>query len=370
MARARTSTPATEAAGSAPITAYKGFNADMSCTPGGVKFQYEFGKTYRHEGEVVACKSGFHAITGHPLALFKYYAPAGTRICQVEISGAMHSDDGGEKTAAEILAVGKEIGLTQLILDAVKWVNDRATPVEGSFTEADATAVRSETTGGAATASGNWGAATASGIEGAATASGWRGAATASGDGGAATASGIQGAATASGEQGAATASGDWGAATASGWRGAATASGEQGAATASGIGGAATASGNWGAATASGIQGAATASGNWGAATASGEQGAATASGNWGAATASGEQGAATASGEQGAATASGVRGAATATGYEGKARGADGCAIFLVERRPDGEISHAWAGIAGRDGIKPNQFYRLVAGKPVEVE
>ena len=106
------------------------------------------------------------------------------------------------------------------------------------------------------------------------------------------------------------------------------------------------------------------------GAATASGYQGAATASGNWGAATASGWRGAATASGDGGAATASGTRGAATATGYEGKARGAEGCAIFLVERRPGSEIAHAWAGIAGRDGIKPNQFYRLVDGKPVEVE
>ncbi|MDG4903157.1 hypothetical protein P9279_21855 [Mesorhizobium sp. WSM4962] len=318
----------------APIAAYKGFRDDMTCRPYGKVFQFEIGKTYRHEGKVKACEGGFHVITGHPLALFQYYAPAGTRICQVAISGAMDSDDGGEKTAAEILTVGKEIGLTQLILDAVKWVTDRAKPVDGNHTAGDSEAVSNDESQGAATASGN------------------------------------QGAATASGYQGAATASGDWGAATASGSRGAATASGDWGAATASGNQGAATASGYQGAATASGNQGAATASGSRGAATASGYQGAATASGDWGAATASGNQGAATASGRQGAATASGDWGAATASGYEGKARGKEGCALFLVERSTSGEIMHAWAGIVGRDGIKADQFYRLSGGKPVEVD
>ncbi|TPN79998.1 hypothetical protein [Mesorhizobium sp. B1-1-2] len=337
---------------SAPIIAYKGFRDDLTCRPDGKVFQFEIGQTYRHDGPVKACKGGFHVITGHPLALFQYYAPAGTRICQVEISGETHSDDGGEKTAAEILTVGKEIGLTQLILDAVKWVTDRAKLVDGNHTSGDQEAVKVTDDGGAATASGVEGAATASGARGAATASGNGGAATASGDRGAATASGDRGAATASGDRGAATASGDWGAATASGYQGAATASGD------------------WGAATASGEQGAATASGWWGAATASGYQGAATASGNGGAATASGDRGAATASGYQGAATASGYQGAATASGFEGKARGREGCALFLVERSTSGEIVNVWAGIAGRDGIKPDTWYQLRGGKPVEVE
>jgi hypothetical protein len=344
--------PAPAVTEASTLTGYKAFREDLTCCPEGKPFQFEIGQTYRHEGEVKACRSGFHAVTGNPLAIFKYYPPAGTRFCQVEISGATDTDDGGEKTAAEILTVGKEIGLTQIILDAVKWVQDRAKPIDGEFTAEKATSVKSDKHGGAATASGPWGAATASGDGGAATASGIRGAATASG---------LRGAATASGWQGAATASGDCGAATASGPRGAATASGPRGAATASG----------WqGAATASGIRGAATASGPWGAATASGLRGAATASGIRGAATASGDCGAATASGIEGAATASGQRGTATATGWQGKARGKDGCALFLVERDTSGAIVNVWAGIVGRDGIKPGTYYRLDAGKPVETE
>jgi len=156
-------------------------------------------------------------------------------------------------------------------------------------------------------------------------------------------------------------ATGDNECATASGTRGAATASGTQGAATASGTQAAATASGDQGAATASGYQGAATASGYQGAATASGTRGAATASGTQGAATASGDQGAATASGTQGAATASGEYSVAMASGWLGKARASAGCAIFLAHRNDDGKILHVFAGIAGRDGVKPDVWYRL---------
>jgi hypothetical protein len=114
---------------------------------------------------------------------------------------------------------------------------------------------------------------------------------------------------------------------------------------------------------TASGTRGAATASGTRGAATASGYGGAATASGYGGAATASGYGGAATASGYGGAATASGTRGAATASGYGGKARGADGCALFLVHRDDNWKITKVWAGIVGEGDILPNTWYVLDA-------
>jgi len=210
--------------------AYKGFDANLQCRG----FQFEVGKTYTHEGEVKACKYGFHAVDGHPLSVFNYYPPAGSRFCIVEIDGKQSRDGKGDKVAAEILTVTREIGLHDLATEAVKWVMERAKP-EGPVAVKD---------NGAATASGYQGAASASGDHGAASASGDHGAATASGYQGAATASGYQGAASASGYHGAATASGYHGAASASGYHGAATASGYQGAASASGYHGAASASG------------------------------------------------------------------------------------------------------------------------------
>ena len=49
-------------------------------------------------------------------------------------------------------------------------------------------------------------------------------------------------------------------------------------------------------------------------------------------------------------------------ASGIRGSVSGEKGCALFLVNRNPEtGVIHHAWAGIVGRNGIKPNTFYTL---------
>jgi hypothetical protein len=203
-----------------PTASIKGFDTNLQCRG----YQFEIGKTYEVGGRIIACGNGFHACPEehHPLSVFDYYPPAGSRYCLVEQSG--DTDAEGNKLASARITIGVEITLSDLAQRAVKWVFDRANWKDGAVATKD---------NEGATASGDQGAATASGTRGAATASGTRGAATASGYQGAATASGYQGAATASGDQGAATASGDQGAATASGYQGAATASGYQGAATA-----------------------------------------------------------------------------------------------------------------------------------------
>ena len=56
-------------------------------------------------------------------------------------------------------------------------------------------------------------------------------------------------------------------------------------------------------------------------------------------------------------------------AAGRSGRVMGAEGNALFLVERNDDYEIVAAWAGIAGKEGIKPGIWYTLKDGKPVEV-
>ena len=88
-------------------------------------------------------------------------------------------------------------------------------------------------------------------------------------------------------------------------------------------------------------------------------------------AAQASGYQGAAQASGFRGAAQALGPHSTALASGEGGKASGKDGCALFLVYRCPStGAILHAWAGIVGQNGLKPEVFYTLNPnGQPEEL-
>ena len=87
-------------------------------------------------------------------------------------------------------------------------------------------------------------------------------------------------------------------------------------------------------------------------------------------AAQASGDRGAAQASGYQGAAQALGPHSTALASGEGGKSSGKDGCALFLVYRCPStGAILHAWAGIVGQNGLKPDIFYMLnTDGQPEE--
>ena len=214
------------------IKAYKAFDKDLSCRG----FKYEVGKEYEETGDIKACEKGFHACP-YPLDVFGYYAPAGSRFCEVEQSGKI-DDSESDKVCSSKIRIGAELDIRGLVKAAVSFVKERCT------NECNADPGKPATAGdyGAATA-GDYGAATA-GDRGAATA-GYRGAATA-GDRGAATA-GDRGAATA-GDYGAATA-GDYGAATA-GDSGAATA-GDYGAATA-GDSGAATA-GDSGTATARG---------------------------------------------------------------------------------------------------------------------
>ena len=167
------------------IKAYKAFDKDLSCRG----FKYKVGKEYEETGDIKACEKGFHACP-YPLDVFGYYAPAGSRFCEVEQSGKI-DDSESDKVCSSKIRIGAELDIRGLVKAAVSYVKERCTNECNAKPGKPATAGDS----GAATA-GNYGAATA-GNRGAATA-GDGGAATA-GDGGAATA-GNYGAATARGK--------------------------------------------------------------------------------------------------------------------------------------------------------------------------
>ena len=291
------------------LKTYKAFDKDLSCRG----FKYEVGKEYEETGDIKACEKGFHACP-YPLDVFGYYAPAGSRFCEVEQSGQI-DDSESDKVCSSKIRIGAELDIRGLVKAAVSFVKERCTNECNAEPGKPATA----------------------GYRGAATA-GYRGAATA-GDCGAATA-GNRGAATA-GNRGAATA-GDYGAATA-GYRGAATA-GNSGAATA----------GNYGAATA-GNYGAATA-GNSGAATA-GDSGAATA-GNYGAATARGK-------------ASTGSNGLSVARGNNVQVKGGIGAILVIAEEGEDTYDIVDWkAVLVDGEVVKADTWYRLENGELVEVD
>ena len=315
------------------IKAYKAFDKDLSCRG----FKYKVGKEYEETGDIKACEKGFHACP-YPLDVFGYYAPAGSRFCEVEQSGKI-DDSESDKVCSSKIRIGAELDIRGLVKAAVSYVKERCT------NEYNAEPGKPAMTGyrGVATA-GDRGAATA-GNCGVATA-GDRGAATA-GDRGVAMA-GNCGAATA-GDRGVATA-GDGGAATA-GDRGAATA-GDGGAATA-GDGGAATA-GDGGVATA-GYRGVATA-GYRGVAMA-GDRGAATA----------GDCGAATARGK----ASTGYNGLSVARGENVQVKGGIGAILVIAEERDDTYDIVDWkAVVVDGEVVKADTWYRLENGELVEVD
>ena len=167
------------------LKTYKAFDKDLSCRG----FKYEVGKEYEETGDIKACEKGFHACP-YPLDVFGYYAPAGSRFCEVEQSGKIDGSE-SDKVCSSKIRIGAELDIRGLVKAAVSFVKERCT------NECNAEPGKPATAGdyGAATA-GDRGAATA-GDRGAATA-GYRGAATA-GNCGAATA-GDYGAATARGK--------------------------------------------------------------------------------------------------------------------------------------------------------------------------
>ena len=291
------------------LKTYKAFDKDLSCRG----FKYEVGKEYEETGDIKACEKGFHACP-YPLDVFGYYAPAGSRFCEVEQSGKI-DDSESDKVCSSKIRIGAELDIRGLVKAAISFVKERCTNECNAEPGKPATAGDS----GAATA-GDYGAATA-GDYGAATA-GYRGAATA----------------------------GNYGAATA----------GNSGAATAGNCG-AATA-GNCGAATA-GDRGAATA-GNRGVATA-GDYGVATA-GDYGAATA-GDYGAATARGK----ASTGSNGLSMARGNNVQVKGGIGAILVIAEEREDTCDIVDWkAVLVDGDVVKADTWYRLENGELVEVD
>ena len=291
------------------IKAYKAFDKDLSCRG----FKYKVGKEYEETGDIKACEKGFHACP-YPLDVFGYYAPAGSRFCEVEQSGKI-DDSESDKVCSSKIRIGAELDIRGLVKAAVSYVKERCTneynaePGKPAMTGYRGVATAGDR--GAATA-GNCGVATA-GDRGAATA-GYRGVAMA-GNCGAATA----------GDRGAATA-GDGGAATA-GYRGVAMA-GYRGVATA-------------------GYRGVAMA----------GDRGAATA----------GDGGAATARGK----ASTGYNGLSVARGKNVQVKGGIGAILVIAEERDDTYDIVDWKAVAV-DGevVKADTWYRLENGELVEVD
>src|SRR6185312_7437239 len=118
----------------ATITAIKGFNADLQCSPNGKPFQFEVGKTYKVSGPIKACSNGFHAVDpANPFHVWDFYSVVGgdgrlTRYAEVQLGGDTDREDDEQKRDTKIAAaeitVKAEISLPDFIRRAVNALVD------------------------------------------------------------------------------------------------------------------------------------------------------------------------------------------------------------------------------------------------------
>ncbi|MEN1592754.1 DUF7666 domain-containing protein [Pseudomonas aeruginosa] len=299
-----------KAASEEVVTAYKGFKQDLTC----LGYQFEIGGTYKHEGEVEACASGFHSCE-YPLDVFGYYAPGDSRFAIVKASGQLSRHDDDSKIASATLVVEAEISMPTMISRAIDWVMSK---VDKS--------VEQTVVGGTASNTGYQSAASNTGYQSAASNTGYQSAASNTGN---------YSAASNTGNRSAASNTGDYSAASNTGYRSAASNTG---------------------------YQSAASNTGNYSAASNTGYQSAASNTGY---------QSAASNTGNYSAAEVSGKESVAASLGIEGRARASAGSAIVLCHRDDEGRLIHIRASKVGENGVEPDTWYQLSAeGEFVEFD
>ncbi len=208
-----------KAASEEVVTAYKGFKQDLTCRG----YQFEIGGTYKHEGEVEACASGFHSCE-YPLDVFGYYAPGDSRFAIVKASGQLSRHDDDSKIASATLVVEAEISMPTMISRAIDWImarldNSVEQTVVGDTASNTGYQSAASNTGdySAASNTGYHSAASNTGDYSAASNTGYHSAASNTGDYSAASNTGYQSAASNTGDYSAASNTGDYSAAEVSG---------------------------------------------------------------------------------------------------------------------------------------------------------
>ncbi|MBY9358236.1 hypothetical protein ISG84_05460 [Pseudomonas aeruginosa] len=310
------------------VTAYKGFKQDLTCRG----YQFEIGGTYKHEGEVEACASGFHSCE-YPLDVFGYYAPGDSRFAIVKASGQLSRHDDDSKIASATLVVEAEISMPTMISRAIEWIMARL----DSSVEQTVVGETASNTGNysAASNTGNYSAASNTGNYSAASNTGYRSAASNTGD---------------------------YSAASNTGYQSAASNTGYQSAASNTGYQSAASNTGDYSAASNTG---------DYSAASNTGYQSAASNTGYRSAASNTGDYSAASNTGYQSAAEVSGKESVAASLGIEGRARASAGSAIVLCHRDDEGRLIHIRASKVGENGVEPDTWYQLNAeGEFVEFD
>ena len=89
------------------VKGFKGFNEDLTCRG----FQYEIGKTYKHNGEVELCSSGFH-FCRKLKDVHNFYNLKTSRICEIVADGKIIDDD--KKSVCSRIRIVREVSREEI----------------------------------------------------------------------------------------------------------------------------------------------------------------------------------------------------------------------------------------------------------------
>ena len=301
------------------VVAFKGFDAEFKCRG----YQFEVGKTYEHDGKVIACESGFHSCE-NPLDVLSYYSLCDSKFAVVEVSGELSRHDGDSKIASARLHIKAELSLPEFVKAAVAYVI--AACKIGDNVQS---------------ASGHYAQLAASGHYAQLAASGHSAQLAASGDYAQLAASGHSAKLAASGHYAKLAASGDYAKLAASG---------------------------DYAKLAASGHYAQLAASGHSANLAASGDYAQLAASGHSANLAASGHSAKLAASGDYAQLAASGKDSIIASSSYNATAKGAAGTWISLAEFNREGKCIGFATGYIGQDGLLPDTYYRAQGGKLVQ--
>jgi len=324
------------------ITAYKGFDEHFRC----LGFQFEIGRTYTHDGEVIPCQSGFHACT-RPSDIWSYYGPAFARFALVELSGLVvpHSDD--SKHAAQTIRILEEIPLASFMKMVIADV------------AADAKAQVSEGNSSTAASAGHSSRAASAGHSSRAASAGYSSRAASAGNSSRAASAGNSSTAASAGNSSTAASSGDSSRAASAGHSSTAASAGHSSTAASSGDSSRAASAGHSSTAASAGYSSRAASAGNSSTAASAGNSSRAASSGDSSRAASAGNSSTAGAEGKDTVAMVAGIGGRAKA--------GDNGCFALCWN---DGARNRVVTGYVGEDGIEADTWYRIENGKLVEAE
>ena len=105
-----------------PVLYYKGMDENFKCRG----FQFEVGKTYKHDGEVEVCSSGFHSCS-NPWDVLNYYDVT-SRFALVEVVGETATHSGDTKIASSEITIKKELKLPEFIDYCISFIKNSGMP--------------------------------------------------------------------------------------------------------------------------------------------------------------------------------------------------------------------------------------------------